>query len=55
LLNDGSEPLTYNAFDRIFTAFTEDETYVGKIEDYGVVATFKNYPPGPENPNVSTA
>ena len=55
MINDGSEPLTYDPSTRVFTAYTNDDSLVGDIEDYGVVATFKNYPPGPTNPNVSTA
>ena len=48
-------PLTYDSTTRIFTASTTDDAYVGKIEDYGVTATFVNWPPGALYPDVSTA
>lgn len=54
LVNDGSMPLTYNPDTLTFTVNTEDESYIGRTEDYGVTACFENYPPGPTYPEVST-
>jgi len=54
LVNDGSMPLTYNPDTLTFTVDTDDEAYIGRIEDYGVTASFENYPPGPTYPEVST-
>ena len=54
-MNDGSEPLTYNEGTREFTADTDDDTLIGTMPDYGVTATFDNYPPGAEFPIVSTS
>ena len=53
-MNDGG-PLTYSDSDLTFHAFSQDNTLIGKLIDYGVNVSFKDYPRGADYPNVSIA